>query len=691
MCVSHLKCDTLSALELNQSNTLQTRNMKTRLPKTLLAVLLSVAGLPATQAADELFIDVGLVEDFKVGSTALDNSHLPSKVGIYVHEGDLTLNGTQKVGTLDSSGNFFIAKDTDKYSYVGSKSLFGSTSITPTKVGTVSKNLHVTGKLTINEDAQVSLGGHYYTEIKGTLTTYKYAEYTGLIADDVEVNGKGNNASLQSMSAYIGSLTVNSGLVKLHTATESGNTSFMLKTNEQVMPSDSKQVQIKTALTVNGDSEVIIGKDGANHEATDAHVVTTFGSYSYQGTPTIVGDLVSGIYNPKALSSLITQTGGILKVHGKSASVGGLNIDQQGGVMSISNDSIGKYHFLADYGDSTIRQSGDTSTQMTLGIIKAYNKYYGSLTKNLEENGVSVDINPSVSIEQTGAGTINLNGVYFYNQSTGAASAQDSSITQTGSGIINLNGAYEGANFDVTQTGSGVINMNSSMSLDEVKLDNTTATPTDKESGLVIGQNAVVTVNSITINGGRIVNNGTINGAGTMAMRSAGDTIYITDGELINSGTINASVNMTGGTLVAEAGSEIAGITATGGDILVEGDFTMTGDMILDGDVELIFGSADYTIDLGEYDVVFSDNSSIALTLGDTDISKVVLFTGAKEDYSGYKVTLLNEEGQSTGTAVLEYNADGTVTLGTAAVPEPTSSMLGLMGLVAFTLRRRRK
>jgi len=118
----------------------------------------------------------------------------------------------------------------------------------------------------------------------------------------------------------------------------------------------------------------------------------------------------------------------------------------------------------------------------------------------------------------------------------------------------------------------------------------------------------------------------------------------------------------------------------------------MTGDMVLDGDAELIFADADFTIDLGEYDVVFTGNSSIALTLGDADISEVVLFTGAREDsYSGYEVTLLDAEGNSTGTAVMQYNANGDVTLGIAAVPEPTSSMLGLVGLVAFTLRRRRK
>ena len=209
---------------------------------------------------------------------------------------------------------------------------------------------------------------------------------------------------------------------------------------------------------------------------------------------------------------------------------------------------------------------------------------------------------------------------------------------------------------------------------------------------LTVAKDAELTTNSITLNGGKLVNNGNIGGVVSLAEGAEGNVITITDGELVNSGSIESTINMTGGTLVAEAGSAIAGINATGGDIQVDGDFSMTGDLVLGGDAELIFADADYTIDLGEYDVEFSGNSSIALTLADADIANVVLFTGAKEDrYSGYEVTLLDAEGNSTGTAVMKYNANGDVTLGTAAVPEPTTATLSLLALAALATRRRRR
>lgn len=651
--------------------------MKARLPKILLTGLL-IALATTAQATD-----------YNVGVHTGKNN-LPSSASNYwTHtENDLTLTGTDRLGYI--SGDTLVT-GLGKEQWNASWGKW-----TQASSGTVTKNVKINGTLTIEDDAQVVLGGQYKTATDA-FGISSVDEYTGIIANKVVVNGNESKTSLSSWNASVNVLEINSGNVRLHDKVQSGNNHFVYEDK------DSKQVRIKQALHINGGNTVInLNQLDSNNGADDTHVFTSFGSINFTNPKYTQGSL-TGADSAEIASSQITQTAGTLTVNGKTASVGGLNISQSGGTMNISTDGsrYHSWHILSDYGDSTITQSGDAV--LNIGGIKAYNSKYDTVLDLLLEKGVSydpnsgelssdgrtVEINPSISINQTGSGSISIvKGIDFTNQKSGEASSEISKIKQSGSGSINLSGTYSGVTFDVEQSGSGTINMNSSMSLNEVKLSDENGTG----GKLNIAAGAVVTAGSITIDGGSIVNNGTINGVVSMAMRAAGETINITDGELVNSGTINASINMTGGTLVAEAGSEIAGISATGGDILVEGDFTMTGDLMLDGDAELIFADADYTIDLGKYDVVFTGNSSIALTLGDADISEVVLFTGAKEDtYSGYKVALLDEEGNSTGTAVLEYNEDGTVTLGAAAVPEPTTATLSLLALAALAARRRRK
>ncbi len=593
---------------------------------------------PSSGVQYSTLLDKTKVQTDNAGNTYLDvfyyEGYETSKYNWY---GDLVIGDSgESKGHVDNVGAFV-----DNWEWV-----------TPT-ASVKTADLNVQGNVTVQGNGKVVLGGNFND-----------TRYLGIEATGITVNG----GSLTATKITAKDLVVTGGTVSTSTIGCNQGSAFYGGYNYSY---------IQNSLTISGGS-LSFGYAGDDIEGIDSNrdIMTAFGNSSFS----------------------MTQTGGTMNVYGAVILTAGATITQEDNAgATVLRDTV----FMQGSGTTTFTQSADSATLVIGKLGRA----------QLDNNEQNIVFN------QSGDGLIHLAyGSNFKQEST-------ISLNQTGSGVINIGGGHDTAltgalptnyaldqttfessntTYNIDQSGAGTVNVNGALTADTVKVggesklnineDVTVNTLTQSGTAeITVAEDKTLVVNGLTISGGVFANKGIINGVVSLAESAEGEPITITDGQLVNSGTINATVTMSGGTLVAEAGSEIAGITATGGDILVEGDFTMTGDMILDGDAELIFGSADYTIDLGEYDVVFSGNSSIALTLGDADISGVVLFTGAKEDYSGYKVTLLNEEGQSTGTAVLEYNADGTVTLGTAAVPEPTSSMLGLMGLVAFTLRRRRK
>ena len=371
--------------------------------------------------------------------------------------------------------------------------------------------------------------------------------------------------------------------------------------------------------------------------------------------------------------------------------------------------------YWSQWGDAAY---GGTKVTITDGAtLTAYNNLAMSAYGGSEKEGLNGDTEVTIS----NGGTLNsLNRTYMGCKSYGAKTE----FTVEAGGTANITDAYAGfqlipncpdrdgrgmydaAKGDIATltvkaggnyNGSSLTLYAGSGMVNEGTITLTDGTiVTDSENGIA-KENATITVDSrIVIDGGRLENKGIITFTQTAAkfsLRSqpAAD-IIITDGEVVNSGTIEGAITMSGGTFVAQDGSELAGLTATGGDIQIDGNVTMTGDLVLDGDAELIFGDADSIVDLGDYEFVFN-GGSIALTLGDKDIEDVVLFTGAKEDsyYNGYEVTLKDHNGNKLGTAVMSRNEDGSVTLEAAAVPEPTTATLSLLALAALAARRRRK
>ena len=593
---------------------------------------------PSSGVQHSTLLDETKVQTDNAGNTYLDVFYYEGyDTWKYNWYGDLVIGDSgESTGHVDNVGSFV-----DNWEW-----------ITPADSART-PDLHVHGNVTVQGNGKVVLGGKFND-----------SRYLGIEATGITVNG----GSLTATKITADDLVVTGGTVSTGT----------IGCNQgSVFYGGYKYSYIQNSLTISGGS-LSFGYVGDDIEGID----------SYRGTMTAFGNS----------SFSMTQTGGTMNVYGAVNLIAGATITQEDNAgATVLRDTV----CMQGSGTTTFTQSADSATL----VIGKLGRAQISGTQNIVFNqsgdglihlayGSNFKPESTISLNQTGNGVINIGGGhdtaltgalptnYALDQTTFESNNTTYNIDQSGAGTVNINGALTADTVKVS--GESKLNLNEDVSVN-------TLTQSEKAE-ITVAKDKTLVVNGLTISGGVFVNNGTINGVVSLAQSAEGESINITDGELVNSGTINASVNMTGGTLVAEADSEIAGISATGGDILVGGDFTMTGDMMLDGDAELIFADADYTINLGEYDVVFSGNSSIALTLGDADISEVVLFTGARKDtYSGFEVTLLDAEGNSTGTAVMQYNANGDVTLGTVAVPEPTSSMLGLVGLVAFTLRRRRK
>lgn len=696
--------------------------MKLHLPKSLLLAAVAAftaSGATLTSTTDADGNKLWNVGAYTVDSISTSNYGLPSANVVVYDEEKLTLNNSDKLGIIDTTGTLVSSFGAIKFDDEAKPALSWppyTYKYNKISSGTVSNNFKV-GTLEVFGSSTVSLGGQYKVISDASLAGIDispvlgddYDEYTGLTADSVLVNGSG--ASLSSWNATIGSLTVKAGTVDLHTAGDSGygNKHFTVWDAK-----DSKQVSIRTGLTVAGGTVTIGKSDGT-------YLQSAFGTLTYTGDTWYDGTLVS-VESAEVHAAQITQTAGTLKVQGDSVSVDGLHINQTGGTMSISN---GAYHDLADYGDSVISQNSLTNATLNIGTIRAYNSQYYAIKNKLQENGVSVELSPSVELSHSGNGTINMSGVDFTAEI--GSSTQVSTITQadhvdevTGAvtattGTINLAGAYEGATFDITQSAAGgSISLSGTMSAGTV--NQTAGTLSVKSSGTMTVDSMSVggTVTNdgtiegqITVNGGTLVNKGLIGqapvnpsseeGADVAALSTTDDMLVtIASGEVQNYGTITQDISVKGGTLTLEQGAQVLGVALETGNINVIGSNVTTGALTLNGGTITFMEGA--TITLADGANVTIDGATIVVKVSDAalaDLKNGAQYTlfNTTSDVTAIEGTTMTFVATGSGEhveAVVSHEGAGNLSI-TTIVPEPTTATLSLLALAALAARRRRK
>lgn len=683
--------------------------MKLHLPKLLFTALIAAAGITQAEVTSIPFYT--------------ENNNVPSKEDNWYtfDTTDVELNTGDKLGAFDENGNALALGQLTYDSKNGQ-----------TSSGNVTQNVKIDGTLTINGDAQVRLGGQY--KLTSTViifgTSTKNDEYTGIIADKVVVNGTGNGTHLSSWNATVNTLEVNSGKVELHTGLTSGNSYFVYDA-----PNGSKQVRISEALNINGGTTIINNNqkvDSGYNAEDDKHICASFGSLSFVGLEN-TGSLLSPKWVAedatihKAWINITEDQEGIetnLLIRGKTASVGGLNIRQSGGTASISADCM---HILSDYGDSTIIQSGTSEdTSLTIGKIIVNNDNYNKIVGALGENGVvfdesdasfskegkSFEINPSISITQEGLGKINMNGIDFTHQKTGAASTEKSTINQSGGGTINLGGIYSGVTFNIEQKESGgAINVNGNLATDivtqkaagtiEVAEDKTltanniyagTVEETFDAEGNVISRsgsveisNAQLTNGSLSTSDNSITNTGILS-ADSIAVKTSSTVqnegfiivngaIVLKDGAtLVNKGNITSSssfalmtadeqaaviLSETEDLIILEEGSSLVNEGNIEKEILVQGGTLTLNDSGYTQDITLESGTI-YVTDSGVQTgaltlkggtINFSDGASVAL--GEDDVLNL--------DGADIIVSVADTNTIETGSIVTLFGSTGTV------------------------------
>ena len=397
--------------------------MKLHLPKLLCAALiaaLAIIGTSKVQAV-EVVENVGCVDTSKTDAahTIIDASTK-----------DVTVGKGQAAGAFitDDEGNAKLITSFGSYKYdTYTKEL--------TTTGTISNHLKVEGKLTINDDGQVYLGGQVRIVRNGSGVR---DSYSGLIADSVEINGDGSVTNLNVGTATIGTLTINSGSANIHTTgTPSGSSS-----SAPNVGTDCKIAKINKALNVNGGT-LSMGYASKASSGT-SHYQTYF-----------------------AKGASINQTGGTIKIAAQAFLAEGVTINQSGGSFSTPETAYGQMEFALSKGTYNLNQTNSEQggSSPTFEVKRLASAISTSLFNKFSPDAFNIS-------QTADNGTISLTtGTSVTGNKKFTLSSTSSLNQNTVNGKINFGGDFSGASYNIDQKGSGTINILSGCTFNAASVD----------------------------------------------------------------------------------------------------------------------------------------------------------------------------------------------------------------------------
>ncbi len=383
----------------------------------------------------------------------------------------------------------------------------------------VTNHLKVVGTLTINGSGTVWLGG----QIKIAESSKRDA-YSGLIAKNVVINGDGSVANLQIGAATIDSLTMNSGLARLHADGASHGNSYTV-TNP--VGTDSKLVQIKQSLNVHG------GTINIGYESQAGQGTSQYQTYFHK-------------------NSQINQTGGTLTIAGQTFLAEGVTINQSGGTFETlpsldSNKQKVDLEFALSKGTYNLNQtnpiSGTSNPTFVVRRLASAIKTSGfgthspaafNITQTADNGIISLTAGTSV----TGGSSFTLTGV--------------STLTQNSEhGNIEFAGDFSNAPYNVTQT-KGTVTL---ASLSKFKAEEAIIGGT-----LTLGSGAQFETKSLEITGNiNILEGGKLVVGDTSAGSGSGGMTLKQDGKmkLLADSNTTAAITLNNGAMTVEAGATL--------------------------------------------------------------------------------------------------------------------------------------
>ena len=458
-------------------------------------------------------------------------------------------------------------------------------------------------------------------------------------------------------------------------------------------------------------SSLFIGYEQSNIKASNVHGTTVSGTDStrYQGSYTPSADnevsFGRGIVTVEGGSELWTGYSGLYLGEGE------LNIS--GNSKVYSGYDSGKLEYANPFVSQLGAKAHSTSVvNITDGGLLSIGGYLCTGCYDTQGNTkVTINIEDKGSV--LSAGVKNAEAGHFAYLGTAGKITSDLDINITKGGHANFYGVYMGAEeeehnqtVDISVDSQSSMKVNTALEMyNGAVIDNkgTTTTNDLSMSGSSEFKNdgTLVITGTATLNGGKLVNNGTISNVSadaaeeyavaTLAEDADAFLITVATGATYeNNGTNLLATLVDGGSLTLGANSVNGIIRADSGDVEVLGD-CFTDTLTLNGGNITFALGAQITMADGA-SLYIGDDVTFVVNVGSIDNLvglEVELFTNVADTSAldGTIITLVDTQKQTTQVTVSAIDNGFKVT---GVVPEPTTATLSLLALAALAARRRR-